>query len=169
MRQAGATVRGRGMSRDEATSAREVAAVAATGAGHLVVAVWLQKQAVFIIGAAVFWTGFVLLRLRRDRGALRAWGFGAGGFVQSARILLPVAAVAALGMLGYAVARGSTLVAVGVGVSVLVGVLVGVGVEVFVGVIVGVSVGVLVGVSVGVAVGVSVEDGPYGPLTWIER
>lgn len=94
------------MSPGDAVSAREVAAVVATGAGHLVVAAWLQKQALFIIGAAVFWIGFVLLRLRRDRGALRAWGFGAAGFVQSARILLPIAAAAALGMLGYAVARG---------------------------------------------------------------
>jgi len=81
--------------------AKEAAAVVATGAGHLVLSTWLHKQAVFIIAAALFWIGFVLVRLRRDREAFRRWGFGWKGFALSARMLAPFAALALVGTLVY--------------------------------------------------------------------
>lgn len=84
-----------------AQSVREVSAVGATGAGYLVLSTWLGKQAVFIIAAALFWIVFVLVRVRRDRGALRAWGFTGKGFGRSARMLLPFAGVALAGTLVY--------------------------------------------------------------------
>ncbi len=80
---------------------KEAAAVVATGAGHLVLTTWLHKQAVFIIAAALFWIGFVLVRVRRDRNAFRSWGFAWRGFGSSARMLAPFAAVALVGTLAY--------------------------------------------------------------------
>ena len=90
-------------------SAREAAAVVATGAGHLILATWLHKQAAFIIASALFWIGFVLVRVHRDPQVLRRWGFGWGGFWHSVRMLLPFTAVALVGTLGYGLLTGTLI------------------------------------------------------------
>ena len=95
------------MATNAAASPREVAAVGATGAAHLVLTTWLNKQMVFTIAAILFWIGFVGVRVHRDRAVLRRWGFTGQGFRRSMAMLLPCGVAAAIAMLGYGLLAGT--------------------------------------------------------------
>lgn len=95
------------MARNTAASPREVAAVVLTGAGHLVLTTWLNKQMVFTIAAILFWICFVGVRVHRDPSVLRRWGFTRDGFRQSVRVLLPFGVAAGRAMAGYGLLAGT--------------------------------------------------------------
>ena len=97
------------MARTTAASPREVAAVGATGAVHLVLTTWLNKQMVFTIAAILFWIGFVGVRVHRDRSVLRRWGFTGQGFWRSVVMLLPFGVAAVVAMLGYGLLAGTLI------------------------------------------------------------
>ncbi len=101
------------MNRETAASpreaAREAAAVIGTGVGFLVLSTWLQKRLLFIFAAALFWFVFLLVRVRRDPSALRAWGFTGQGFGRSVRMLLPFGLAALVVTVGYGLLAGTLL------------------------------------------------------------
>lgn len=57
----------------------------------------------FIGGACLFWTGFVVFRVRHDPGAFRRWGFRSDNLLRASAIpaALFVAAALALGVYAY--------------------------------------------------------------------
>jgi hypothetical protein len=61
----------------------------------------------FIVGACLFWAGFVALRAWRDRGAFRRWGFRADNLLRASLLPLVVFVVTAAGFAGYAWRRGT--------------------------------------------------------------
>jgi hypothetical protein len=101
------------MNRESAASsreaAREAAAVIGTGACFLVLSTWLQKRLLFIFAAALFWFVFLLVRVRRNPSAFRAWGFTGQGLGRSVRMLLPFALAALVVSAGYGLLAGTLL------------------------------------------------------------
>ncbi|MFQ5843422.1 MAG: type II CAAX prenyl endopeptidase Rce1 family protein [Planctomycetota bacterium] len=85
----------------------EVSAVVATGLAHLVVSNALDRLGVFVAGALLFWGGYVIVRVRRDRGVLADWGFRRENLRPAFRAASAVALVAVLLMAGIAALRGS--------------------------------------------------------------
>ncbi len=97
------------MNRESTASLREAAAVVVTGAAHLVLTTWLNKQMAFTIAAILFWLVFVGVRVHRDRSVLRRWGFRKEGFWRSVRMLLPFGVVAIIATVGYGLLAGTLL------------------------------------------------------------
>jgi len=87
----------------------EIAAVAVTGAGKLVVADGLGLPLPFILSACAFWSGYGALRARRDQSQLREWGFTAAGLGPSAARLGPPAVAGAIASAAYGLRTGSLL------------------------------------------------------------
>jgi hypothetical protein len=61
----------------------------------------------FIAGACLFWAGFVVARTRRDRTALRRWGFRLDNLRAASLVPAALFAVAAAGFAAYAATRGT--------------------------------------------------------------
>jgi Type II CAAX prenyl endopeptidase Rce1-like len=95
------------------TSAEEVRpewlalAAAAVTAVLLFTPVADAPGSVFIGGACLFWTGFVIAWSRRDRAAFRRWGFRADNLWQASALTAAAFAAAAAGLAGYAAVRGT--------------------------------------------------------------
>ncbi len=60
----------------------------------------------FIAGACLFWAGFVAVRVRRQPGALRAWGFRSDNLAVSSRLPALLFVLTAAAFAGYALWRG---------------------------------------------------------------
>jgi hypothetical protein len=80
--------------------------VAATIVAHLV----LQAQGpntAFIVGACVFWTVFVVVRVCQDNSVLRHWGFRVDNLVQASQLPAVVFVATAAGFALYANWQGT--------------------------------------------------------------
>ncbi len=74
----------------------------ATGTGNLVAESLVHRKTAFILVAVPLWLGWAMLRLRRDPGAWRAWGFRLDTWRASARAVTLFVAPAALLLLAAA-------------------------------------------------------------------
>ena len=66
-----------------------------------------RPTSAFIVAACAFWTFFVVCRARRDRRALRDWGFRADNLSEAAVAPAAVFALAATGFAAYASLHGT--------------------------------------------------------------
>ncbi|HYT93583.1 MAG TPA: CPBP family glutamic-type intramembrane protease [Gemmataceae bacterium] len=81
---------------------------ALTIALHLVLAATTQGPSVaFIAGACLFWSGFVVIRVRQDRGVLRTWGFRGDNLLAATGTAAIVFVVAVAGLAIYAHLHGT--------------------------------------------------------------
>lgn len=69
----------------------------------------LNQKLIFISAAILFWSGYVLFQVRRDRSSMRYWGFTAQNFWKSFMIILPVALSCIGGMMIYARTNNTAL------------------------------------------------------------
>jgi len=72
----------------------DISAVLLTGIGKFVFFDLLQKQFWFIMGASLFWLGYILYYLINNKSRLIQWGFRRKGFNESFRLLIPYAVFA---------------------------------------------------------------------------
>lgn len=92
------------------TKARwEIAFVLLTGLGNYLLAGWLERRLTFVVGACLFWTGFVVVRAVADRSVLGKWGFRSRNLGLSFRLLLPAALLSASVFAAYGVLTGNML------------------------------------------------------------
>lgn len=85
----------------------EPAAVIATALLFLLFANILDLHGVFIVVSGIAWGTFVAIRVRGDRGVLRAWGFGREGLLPTLAATTLAAAVAVPAMAAVGAARGT--------------------------------------------------------------
>lgn len=67
----------------------EIIAVLLTGAGKFIFMDWLNWRAFYVVGACLFWIGFVVYRYRKDKNILEYWGFSKTNFKTTFLFLLP--------------------------------------------------------------------------------
>jgi hypothetical protein len=84
-------------------------AVVSTGLAKFVIADWLNRHVLFMIGASLFWLAFVILRTKRSPGVLEEWGFTTRNLMRSAQWLLPPATFFAVAMVLVGLAMGRAL------------------------------------------------------------
>ncbi len=85
----------------------EIAFVLLTGLGNFLVAGWLDRQLTYVVGACLFWTGFVVVRAVADPSALGEWGFSSRNFGHSVKLLLPAMVLTVSGFAAYGMFTGS--------------------------------------------------------------
>ncbi len=68
----------------------EIIAVLITGAGKFVFMDWLNWRAFYVVGACLFWIGFVIYRYKKDANILEYWGFTKTNFKETFLMLLPL-------------------------------------------------------------------------------
>jgi hypothetical protein len=92
------------------TAARwEIAFVILTGLGNFLVAGWLDRQLTFVVGACLFWTGFVVVRAAADLSVLAEWGFSSKNFGRSVKLLLPAMLLTLSGFAAFGTLTGRML------------------------------------------------------------
>lgn len=69
----------------------EIFAVILTGIGKFVFMDWLQLKFVFIVGACLFWIGYLIYRIRKNKEILGHWGLTVDNFRKTLLELLPIA------------------------------------------------------------------------------
>lgn len=81
----------------------EFAAVAATGIGKFVFMDWLEWKFPFILAAMGGWLVYILIRVRRQPGLMRYWGFTRKNFKKAFLMILPFALATVIGcfLLGF--------------------------------------------------------------------
>jgi len=84
-----------------ATSRWEITFVLLTGLGQFLLAGWLDLQLAYVVGACLFWIGFVAVRAKTDASSLAEWGFTTRGFGRSIVLLSPFLLLVALGFAAY--------------------------------------------------------------------
>jgi hypothetical protein len=89
------------------TSRWEIVFVLLTGLGQFLVAGWLELQLAYVLGACLFWAGFVVIRAMADPSVLTEWGFTTRGFGRSMALLGPVMLLTAFGFVAYGKLAGS--------------------------------------------------------------
>jgi hypothetical protein len=87
----------------------EISAVLMTGLGNFVLADWLGLRLAFVVGACLFWIGFVAIRASADATALGAWGFTRRDLGRGLSDLAPVALLAVLVFVAYGMFTGGLL------------------------------------------------------------
>ena len=87
----------------------EITFVVLTGLGNYLLAGWLERQLTFVVGACVFWTGFVAVRAVADPSVLGEWGFTSRNLGSGLRLLLPAAMLSASGFAVFGVLTGNML------------------------------------------------------------
>lgn len=87
----------------------ELLAVLLTGLAHFALDSWLGLHLVFIVGAILYWVGFVVVRARADAAALAEWGFSRSGCRRSLELLIPAAILATVCFVGIGLWRGDLL------------------------------------------------------------
>jgi hypothetical protein len=85
----------------------EISAVLLTGLGNFVLADWLGLRLAFVVGACLFWMGFVAIRASADASVLGEWGFTTRNLGRSLGFLAPVAALAVTCFMVYGMSTGS--------------------------------------------------------------
>jgi len=68
----------------------EIIAVLLTGAGKFIFMDWLNWRAFYVVGACLFWIGFVIYRYKKDNTILEYWGFTKTNFKETFLMLLPL-------------------------------------------------------------------------------
>jgi membrane protease YdiL (CAAX protease family) len=92
------------------TTARwEIALVILTGLGNFLLADWLGRQLTYVVGAFLFWTGFVVVRAVADFSVIAQWGFSSRNFGRSVTLLLPVMVLTVSGFAAYGMLTGRML------------------------------------------------------------
>jgi uncharacterized protein len=87
-----------------------LAGIAITIAAHSILTATTKKSnPVFIVGACVFWIGFVFIRARQNKNAFRDWGFRADNLRQAVTIPAMLLGVLAGSFAGYAHFQGTLL------------------------------------------------------------
>jgi membrane protease YdiL (CAAX protease family) len=84
----------------------EVAGVIGTGVLHLVFLKLTDFHVVFIVGAVIGWTSYVMNRTKRDRSLLQTWGFTRTNLGSCFRITATLAAIGFIGMALIGWSRG---------------------------------------------------------------
>jgi hypothetical protein len=87
----------------------EVFAVLLTGLGNFVLAEWLGLRLAFVVGACLFWMGFVAIRALADASVLAEWGVSTRNLGRSLGLLAPVAVLAVFFFIAYGMFTGSLL------------------------------------------------------------
>ena len=87
----------------------EIAFVVLTGLGNYLLAGWLERRLTFVVGACLFWMGFVVVRAAADRSVLGEWGFTSWNLGRGFKLLLPAAVLSAAGFAAYGVLFGRIL------------------------------------------------------------
>lgn len=77
------------MKTEDKTRVIEIIAVLLTGAGKFIFMDWLNWRAFYVVGACLFWIGFVVYRYRKDKNILEHWGFTKTNFKSTFLFLLP--------------------------------------------------------------------------------
>jgi len=88
------------------TSRWELAFVLLTGLANFLLADWLDFRLAYIVGACLFWTGFVVMRATADSSVLAEWGFTTRNFARSLRLLTPIMLLALCGFAAYGLLTG---------------------------------------------------------------
>ncbi len=83
------------------TSRWELVLALLTGLGQFVLADWLELQLAYVVGACVFWAGYVGVRAKVDASVLQEWGFTTVGFGRSMVLLAPIMLLTAFGFAAY--------------------------------------------------------------------
>ena len=87
----------------------EISAVLATGAGKLIFFNWLHMQFWFIMLASVFWIIYIIYCLRSDSSIILWWGFRKEGFMESLRMIVPLAIIALILFILYGIKSGKMI------------------------------------------------------------
>lgn len=87
----------------------EITLVVLTGVGNYVLAGWLNRRLTFVVGACLFWLGFVVVRAIADASVLSEWGFTSGNLRSGFRMLLPAAVLSASAFAVYGLLTGNLL------------------------------------------------------------
>jgi hypothetical protein len=85
----------------------EIVFVLLTGLGQFLLAGWLELQLAFVVGACLFWAGYVTVRARITASVLKEWGFTTQGFGRSMKLLAPIMLLIAFGFAAYGKLAGS--------------------------------------------------------------
>ena len=88
-------------------SVLEAVSVILTGILHLIFVEALNAKALFIAFALTAWTGYIALRVRKDRRLLGFWGFSRNNFQRTFTASSLIASAGVLVMAVTAVSRGS--------------------------------------------------------------
>jgi membrane protease YdiL (CAAX protease family) len=88
----------------------ELSAAAVTAAGKFVLGDLLGLGLSFVIAACLFWFGYVIVSVGRDRSVLDRWGFTRRGTARAGREAAPFAALALAGFVVYGLVTGRALV-----------------------------------------------------------
>ena len=95
------------MDQTRTTARFEICGVVVTGLLHLLVSNLLDLQGLYIAAAMLFWIGYGIQRVRRDRGVLSEWGLGRSNLVSAFRVTSIFALVAVTSMAAVGVWRGT--------------------------------------------------------------
>ncbi len=74
----------------------EIIAVLMTGAGKFIFMDWLNWRAFYVIGACLFWIGYVIYKYQKDNNILAYWGFTKTNFKETFLFLLPLGILSVL-------------------------------------------------------------------------
>ena len=80
----------------------EICAVIVTGLFKFLVMDLLNQKLIFISAAILFWSGYVVIQVKKYPSSLQLWGFTSKNFGKSFMIILPVALVCLAAMVIYA-------------------------------------------------------------------
>jgi len=84
----------------------EISAVLLTGLANFVLADWLGLRLAFVVGASLFWLGFVAIRASADAPVLAEWGFTTRNLGRSLSLLAPMAVLAVSCFIAYGMLAG---------------------------------------------------------------
>lgn len=87
----------------------EITFVVLTGLGNYLLADWLGRRLTFVVGACLFWTGFVVVRAITDAADLGSWGFTSRNLGRGFKLLLPAAVLSGGAFAAYGVWTGNLL------------------------------------------------------------
>ncbi|MBC8426535.1 hypothetical protein H8E07_20660 [bacterium] len=88
---------------------REIAAVLLTGLGNFMLADWLGLRLAFVVGACLFWMGFVAIRASANTRVLSEWGFTTRNLGRSFALLAPAGVLALSCFIAYGILTDSLI------------------------------------------------------------
>ena len=88
----------------------EIAGVILTGLLHLIFEEALNAKTAFIAFALIGWSGYIVLRVRKNRQMVGLWGFRRDNFRKTFLVSSAIGSIAMLGMAVIAIYRGSLVV-----------------------------------------------------------
>lgn len=97
------------MLKKNSTIVFEITAVILTGAGKILFFEVLHLQFWFILMVSIFWLGYLVYILRKDKERIAHWGFRKEGLRESIRIILPLVVTALALIITYGITSGKAL------------------------------------------------------------